>query len=555
MLWKILHTALPKNKEEIETILLSNRHIDNVELFFNPTHPEKLSLSDVKINPNETKVAVERILEAKENKETVLIYGDYDADGICATTVLWKTLHHLGINAVPFIPNREKHGYGISERALDDIKEINPDVIITVDNGIVAHDIFKKLKEEGFECILTDHHQPEKDTEGNDIFPEAKAVVHTTKLCGTTVAWMLAKEIDSVFASTLLDICAIASIADQVQMKDANRAFVYHGLLALQTTSRVGIKELCLIAGVEQKQINSYTVGFQLAPRINAMGRIAHGMDALRLLCTDSKKQAQSLAETLQLTNLNRQELTIDMYQDALIQAELQKEQNLIFVYSDQYHEGVIGLIAGKLTEIFYKPAIAVSISKKSAKASARSIAGVSIIEMLRAVRDDLLEVGGHPLAGGFSLEIDKVVVVKNRLHELARIVITPEQLTKQLELECVLSLSLISETLVKELQKFEPYGQGNPKPLFAIENAKIKSIQTIGKEGQHRKLMLVTAQPKGQLDTMIQIPALWWNVPEYFDYQIGQEISVAANLDLNVYKGRESVQLIVKDARNSTVT
>lgn len=551
MKWNINHTSIPKNKDEVVAILLENRKITDSEIFFHPPHPTTFSLQDVGIDPAQTKKAVKRILEAKKNNQTILVYGDYDADGICATTILWKSLHELGVHAIPFIPNREKHGYGISERALEDIEAVKPQLIITVDNGIVAHGIFAILKEKGYDTILTDHHQPEIDEAGKDRFPDAVAIIHTTKLCGATVAWMLAKELNPDYAASLLDICAIASIADQVQMKDANRAFVYHGLEVLRTTQRVGIQELCTIAGVEQKQISSYTVGFQLAPRINAMGRIAHGMDALRLLCTESKKQAQQLAHTLQLTNVSRQELTTDMYQDALIQAETQKDQHLIFVYSDQYHEGVIGLIAGKLTETFSKPAIAVSVTKTYAKASARSITGVSIIDMLRSIRDDLLEVGGHPLAGGFSVEIEKIELIKKRLHEVALATILPEQLTKQLELDCALPLEIVTAELAKTLQAFEPHGQANNKPLFALENIKIKSIQTIGKEGQHRKLTLVLAETKNQLDKLIEIPALWWNVSADFTLEPGSLVSVAGMLDLNVYKGRTSVQVVVRDVRS----
>lgn len=547
MRWQVLQEKTPKNKEELLEVLFKNREITDREHFTHPPHPSTFTPTSVGINEEQLAVAVKRILEAVAKKQKILIYGDYDADGICATTVLWKTLNSLGADAVPFIPIREKHGYGISSRALPDIEEIKPELIITVDNGIVAHSTFATLAEKGYDCILTDHHQPEVDTETQlPYYPQALAIVHTTALCGTTVAWMLSKELSSYTVNDLLDLCAIASVADQVLMLNANRSFVYHGLQTLRTTDRLGILELCAVAGIQQSEITSYSIGYQIGPRINAMGRIAHGMDALRLLCTESKNQAVRLAASLQQTNVNRQDLTMEMYQDALIQAHEQTDQKLIFVYSVDYHEGVIGLIAGKLTETFAKPAIALSINGETAKASARSIAGVSIIDLLRAVREDLLEVGGHPLAGGFSVLSEKIEIVKNRLHQLARAAITDTDLQPILSPECVLDFSLILPETIKEIQVFEPYGQGNPKPYFIVKNLRVRSIQTIGKEGQHRKFLFcsATSEPAQNKD----IVALWWNIPTGLEINPDQEVEIVASLELNSYKGRISTQLIVKD-------
>lgn len=553
MQWKLQSTNIPKNIEEIVDIVLDNRGITDKDVFIEPLHPKNISLEDVLIKKEEVSKTVARIQRAIDNKEKILIYGDYDADGICATTVLWKTLHAMGANAIPFIPEREKHGYGISKRCIPDIQLLEPDLIITVDNGIVAHDAVTELVSLGFDVIITDHHQPESDKSGENLtYPAAYSIVHTTSLCGTTVAWMLSRELDEKTALTLLEFCAISSIADQVPLLEANRSFVFHGLEELRKTTKVGILELCTIASIELKTVTAGTIGYQLAPRINAMGRIAHGMDALRLLCTESKTQAQTLAVTLQQTNSDRQLLTTDMFEEALIQVADQKDEHVLFVYSEHFHEGVIGLIAGKLTEKFYKPAIAMSVSGDFAKASARSVKGVSIIDMLREIRSDLLEVGGHMLAGGFSLHSKNIILVKDRLQTLARQKVAVEMLERYISVDCELPLHLITVDTSVELKKLEPCGQGNPHPVFMLKDVLVKTVQVLGKDNQHRKIMLSVPKTASPLKQLQQIPGLWWNVPDDLEISEGDTISLVVTLDLNHYKGRTSVQVMIKDIKRS---
>src|SRR5258708_712931 len=260
--------------------------------------------------------AVARILEARDKKQDVFLFGDYDADGVSATAILWEGLQSIGVVARPFIPHRSKNGYGLSVKTLESVLAgKRPDLLITVDNGIVAHDAFRMLKELKIDAILTDHHSREKKV------PDALAVIHTTQLCGSTVAWFLARELSKTAARDSLDLTAIATIADQMPLSGVNRSFVKFGLEALRRTRRVGLQLLIAKAGLEPTQLNVSAINYGIAPRINAMGRLKHGMDALRLICTKNMQRADQLVKELNETNVSRQELTRSKLANALEQA------------------------------------------------------------------------------------------------------------------------------------------------------------------------------------------------------------------------------------------
>lgn len=547
----MLSERIPESVQAVSEIVLENRGITDIDSFLHPKHPSQLSLAEVCLDPDAYQRALDRIDQAREAEEQVLIFGDYDADGICATASLWAVLYDTGVKVMPFIPHRERHGYGVTIGALEEIEAESglPNLVITVDNGIVAHEALEYLQARGVDVILTDHHQPEKRN-GTAIYPPALAVVHTTSLCGATVAWMLARGVSKKLAARHLDLAAIATVADQVPLVAANRSFVVHGLQALQKSPRFGLQALCEQAGVEQKKITTGTIGFVLAPRINAMGRLAHGLDALRLLCTKSNQQAQKLAQLLSDTNQERQELTADLLELATQQAELQLEEHIIVVHDASFHEGVVGLIAGRLVEQYSKPAIALSIGEEASKASARSVTGVNIVELLREIRDDLLEVGGHPLAAGFGLETAKLDVVKKRLFALAKQQISQEQLTGQLDIDCQLPADLLTEETFQALKAFEPYGQANRRPVFKITGLKVLEATSVGNGARHLKVTVQAIDAENPNLAVTPITALWWRQGDRVrEFQKGQQVSLAAELDLNIWRGRRQVQLIVKDA------
>jgi single-stranded-DNA-specific exonuclease len=545
MNWHIVDSTIPQSVAELRDILVKNLRLANPDDFFSPKNPLDISLSEVEIDEEQVGAAVQRIFQAKKNQEEIIIFGDYDADGVCSTAILWKTLHELGCKVVPFIPLREKHGYGLSNKALDDLLAKNkPGLIITVDNGIVAHAPAQRVIDEGIDLIITDHHQPE------DEMPPATAVVHSTKLCGATVAWMLARETlkaagEKIVDGWQLDLAAIATIADQVPLREANRSFAKYGLEALRKSNRLGLKALFTQATQDQKTINSQSVGFGIAPRINAMGRLGHSMDALRLLLTNNKSRAEQLAKILGETNIQRQEMTYEMYGHALSQSDDWKQEHIIIVHSDEYHEGVVGLIAGRLMERFYKPVIAISVGDGIAKASARSVPGVNIVELIREVRDDLLDVGGHPMAAGFGLEEKKLDKVIARLKKLAKETIDKKLLNPSIDIEAIIPFELINEKSIQMVGEFAPFGQGNGEPILGFKQIEVLQVFTMGADNQHLKII-----GKGD-DGVTPINFLFWRRGSLAEkIASGDKIDVAGVLEVNEWRGKKSVQIRVKDIK-----
>lgn len=552
MKWTYQSDHQPTTVEELKQILIQNRHIDQPDLFFNPAHPASLSLEELSIDQSGVDQAVRLILEAQETDQEIVVFGDYDADGISAASLVWRILHELGAKVAPFIPDREKHGYGISDAAIDDLETGGlPALVMTVDNGIVAHQPIARLQKAGTKVIVTDHHTPESTP------VPADAIVHTTKLCGATVGWILMRELlhvvvekgmrDQPWANRLLeeqlDLAAIATISDQVPLQDANRCFAFHGLKALQKSNRVGLQALYEQARVDPKLITPQTVGFVIAPRINAMGRMKHGLEAMRLLCTQDQASATKLAAHLGRTNTDRQEVTSEMVDDALAQADAWQDEHLIVVSSTKYHEGVVGLLAGRLMEKYWKPAIVVSVKEEIAKASARSIPGVNIIELIREVKADLLSVGGHPMAAGFSVEPAKLDQVATKLRQLALAQINPDHLNPKLTIDCQLPYRLTTTDITDLLASFEPFGTGNPQPIFAWHDLVVLSTQIIGKKQNHLKLT-VSDKPDGQ-----PLTCLWWRQSQRAaELTPGTRINLAGALDLNEWRGRVSVQVRLRD-------
>ncbi len=556
MQWKKKSAKIPQNNGELREIVFENRAIieSAVQEFLNPTHPAQLGLKEVGIAVPQFQEAIKFILKTIQDDKKIVIFGDYDVDGICASAILWqvlfklyRTTHPEGINhPVPFIPHREKHGYGITKVALDEIIEtFRPQLLITVDNGIVAHEPILYAKEKGIAVILTDHHQPETKN-GKPIVPQADFVLHTTQLCGATVAWMLANKLDEIQAEKLLDLAGIATIADQVPLFGANRSFAKFGIVAVQKSENVGLVALCKSAGINQKEADEGTIGFALAPRINAIGRLEHGLDALRLLCTQNKKQATDLAQLLTQTNISRQDLTKQMLDDAKLQVAEFPNESISIVFSDQFHEGILGLIAGGLVEEFHKPAIAISLGTDLAKASARSVYGVNIVELLREIQEDFVSVGGHPLAAGFSFLPKNFDLIRDKLFSLAKKRITQEQLEKSLTVDCQIPVSLVSIKTIESLFEFAPYGMKNPQPVFEIKNLKVLEVKSIGKEQEHIKLKVIDAQ---NTVGAVAFDCLGWRMGgKYNQLKVSDIVAVVGCVDINEWRDKKYPQVILKD-------
>ncbi len=506
--------------------------------FLHPTKPDpKLMSQALKISPKSLKQFSQRIHQALERQENICIFGDYDADGLTSTAILWQSLHRLGAKVMPFIPHRQKHGYGLSKVALKEIlsgqafnSPFIPSLLITTDTGIVAHKEIAWLKDRGVDVLLTDHHQPEAK------LPPADLILHSTVTSAAGIAFLLAQQLlGQTNAWPLIELATIGVVADQIPLTGINRNLVFYGLQALQNPTNPGLKQIYQLAGLNQSTITTYSINFVIAPRLNAMGRLKHGLEALRLLCVTDSHKLKSLALKLETTNRHRQDLTRQSFQQAL--TTLSPETNLNIVVSDAYHEGIIGLIAGKLVEETGKPSIAISIQDEMAKGSARSIEGVDITRFLRTQANLLISVGGHPLAAGFTLKVENLDSFIANLNRLAK-QFDLSSSDHQLVIDGQLSFSQINLDLYTRLESMAPFGLGNPRPLF-FSQAEIVNFRYLGYQNQHLKLQLV--------ENNHQFEAIWFNFPA--DLSPTNLTGFVFHLNLNSWRQQKKLQLIIHHA------
>lgn len=483
----------------------------------------------------------------------ILIYGDYDADGITATAIMWTTLTRLtkGTKArtLPFIPDRTRHGYGLSDRSLADIfsgmvftssayPDFSPRLVITVDNGIVANQEVKTLRDKGVDVIITDHHLPAQAGQPGKSLPPADVILHSLVSSGAGLAFVLALFLTDSRDSTydLLDLATVGIVADQLPLTGINRTLVTHGLRRLNHTHNPGLLALVKSAGLSTTPLSTYHLNFVLAPRLNAAGRLADATDALRLLCTKDSKVAAKLARSLAACNEERQLLTEEGITKALL---LKPRHRLIITASQDYHEGVIGLIAGRLAEHFFRPAIAISLKEGISKGSARSLGKINIIKILRQFPDLFEGLGGHELAAGFSVKSEHVKELTRLLEQYADTHLDPALLVPALSVDGLVTLSQTSLILTKLLEKLAPFGLGNPKPRFLSRNLAVIEDRRMGEAGQHRRL---TVEQNG-----VTRQAVWFKTQVKYPLQLIKEL--AYTLDVNVWREKESLQLVVKHA------
>jgi single-stranded-DNA-specific exonuclease len=540
--------------QEIIAIVLKNRDIKTKKEVEEFLHPQlrSVTVTNVEIDTKQLAKTLKRIHKAIEKKEQIIVFGDYDVDGITGTAVLWETLHGIGANVMPYIPHRVDEGYGLSIKGIENVLIQFPDtkLIITVDNGIVANEAVTFANSKGVDVIITDHH-----TVGKKL-PDAFAIVHTIKLCGAAVAWMLSRELKNQSMQQAqdkkskakndetehLDLVALATVADLVPLTGANRAMLIAGLPVLRNTKRVGLLELFLEAGIKSESVGVYEIGHIIGPRLNAMGRMESAMDSLRLLCTKDRNKAHVFAAKLGITNRERQLVT----QAAALHAiehvrSLGTTKNLLFVAHDSYEEGVIGLVAGKLVEEYYRPSIVVSIGEKISKASARSVAGFNIIEFIRMASEHLVNAGGHPMAAGFTVETEKIILLQEALEKIAEDSLTEQSLTPVLKIDAELPISAVSINLYDELQQLGPFGMANPEPVFASRGVEVVDVRVIGRDKNHLKLVL--SGEKGNIE------AIAFGMGELgSQLKPGQKIDIAYIVDENEWNGRKNLQIKVRD-------
>jgi len=558
--WEVLTELKTENlklkNDEVVKIVLENRGIvgkKETEGFLNP----KLSgvtIASVRISSSQVKKSINRIKKAIKNNEQIIVFGDYDVDGICGTAILWETLNNLGAKVMPYIPNRIDEGYGLSEKGIENLKSQNQKVklIITVDNGIVANKPVDFANKQGIDVIITDHHVP------SNKLPKAFSIVHTTLLCGTGVAYMLANSLlqiannkktisNNPYATDHLGLVALATVSDLVPLLGANRILLKYGLLEIHKTKRPGLLALFKEAQINQDSISVYEIGHIIAPRLNAMGRLESAMDSLRLICTTNKERGTELAHKLASTNKERQNVTEEavLHAKAKVRASNFEKEKLLFISDKSYEQGVIGLVAGRLVEEFYIPSIVISKGKTFSKASARSVTGFNIIEFIRSEVKILVDVGGHPMAAGFTVETKKLALLEKNLKKRIGKLLDEEMLQRSLKIDMELPASSLTQALYDAIQKFQPFGMKNPDPTFLTKNLIIEDLRLVGNGSKHLKIRFAIE------DLQFTIEGIAFGMGEGNVFRIGDKVDVVYNFLENEWNGNRKLQLKIKDIRN----
>ena len=531
--------------------IIVNRHVVNdedVRIFITPTR-------DDFHNPFLFKgmdMAVDRIIKGINNKEKILIYGDYDVDGITSTTVLKKYLMDRGISVDTYIPNRLHEGYGLNKKAIDTIKERNIDLIITVDCGISAIEEVDYAVRLGMDIIVTDHH------EVGEKLPNALAVIDAKRkdntypfraLAGVGVVFKLIQalsiklEIKPEEYLKYLDLVCVGTISDIVPLEGENRTIAKLGLMLIKVTRNLGLRELIKSSGY--KEIDSNTISFGVAPRINACGRMGHEEEALKLFLAEDLESATKITKELNEYNTLRQSTEKAIYEEAVQQIEKNHldENNAIVLGGKGWHHGVIGIVSSKVTDKYYKPSILLSFEDNIAKGSGRSVPGFDLYEGLAKCEDLLEKYGGHSMAVGLTLKKENLENFKERFEQIAKEK-NIKELVPIIYIDDELKLKDINMDLVKSISILEPFGEANKVPLFLIRNLKIDSIRALS-EGRHLKLTL--------RDENFVINAIGFELGYLAEeYRIGDRIDVVGTLEINSFNGFSSIQINMKDIRKS---
>lgn len=484
--------------------------------------------------------ALSRIDSAIKNHEKITVYSDYDADGISASAILWETLNDLNADVMPYIPDRLTEGYGFSKNGIKKVADTGVTLIISVDHGITAKEEINYARELGIDVILTDHHLKP------DNAPEPYALIHTTTVCGAVIAWKLSYEIHKFFQIPVenifekLSIAAIATIADQMPMFSHNRAVVKNGLEYLRTTKRPGLVELFNVSNLKKNQIDEYHLGHVIAPRINAMGRLSDAIESLRLYCTNSQVKAKQLSGLLNETNIRRQELTLSGVSEAYKMVDSDKD--LIILGSPNWHEGIIGLIAGRINDNFNKPTIIVSEGKTFSKGSARSVSGVDITDLLRQSSSNILEdVGGHTMAAGFTVKTTNLPKLKKSIENYFQKKYSNKEFNKEIIIDAEIDIKHINSELYESIQKLKPFGNSNAEPVFLLQKQKVRSISRIGADQSHIRIDLES------------ISCIGFRLAEKStSIRPGDHIDIIFTLNLNEFNGVKKLQLIIIDLAKS---
>lgn len=493
--------------------------------------------------------AVACVTKTMEEGGSIVVYGDYDVDGITATSVVYRFLKRCGASVSYYIPERQSEGYGLNLEALEGLIAKGTDLVITVDCGISSYDIVEAVRDR-LALVITDHH------EAPSLIPRAIAVVDHKQpncpypdknLAGVGVAYKLCQAIwqertGEVYQADL-DIVALGTVADVVPLVGENRILVKAGLSKMQMQPNRGIEALIDVAGLKDRKITAGHIGFTLAPRLNAAGRVAHATRAVELLTTPSQEEAYEIAEELQETNLERQALERDIHeiarQDVLKQGP--DADYVVVVGGQDWHPGVIGIVASRLVEEFYKPTLVISIKDGIGKGSCRSIDNCNIYEALQSAEDLLIQFGGHQAAAGFSIKEDKIPALRERLAQYCKEHLAETDYIPIVDIDSQVAIDDIDVPLIEEIETLEPYGMANPTPVLALEEATISDLFLMGQQKKHAKVLLEREDST--------IDAIAWNRPDlHASFFPGDRVKVAFTVQKNEWNGHVSPQLMIQD-------
>jgi single-stranded-DNA-specific exonuclease len=545
--------------EKLLHLVLQNREIEDVETFL---HPDISRIPSFK-KLHDSLGAAKKIVEAMKKKKRIVIYGDYDVDGISGTCLLWSFLYFelseflklekSDLNILPYIPDRVDEGYGLSTQSLEKLVEQRVDLIVTVDCGIRDKELIKTYPDIDF--IVTDHHLPPEDilkdldyTIVHQLFP-GKAYPFAS-VCGAFVVFLLilaikdAVGMESSFEKNTqyLDLVALPTVTDIMPLKDVNRIVVKHGLEVLREGERIGLRKLSEKAQVEVKDISTYHLGYILGPRLNASGRIDSGIHALRLLSTKSESQAKELSSKLDSLNFERQMLTKEILDIAREKVFEKKLQSLIFVKGVDWNEGVIGLVAGRLQEEFHRPVLVVTQNENEIKGSARSVNGFNITEAIGMFEKYLIKFGGHNQAAGFSVKEGCLEDFEKEITEYVDANVSEELFKKVLDIDCVLDTQYLNMELAEHLSRLEPFGYGNKKPMFLLEKVVVVSKKVLGKDANHMKLEI-----QGNASGVDE--AIMFNCAECIEkIKVDDVLDLVGYVGINQWNGLTKVQFEIKD-------
>ena len=540
--------------------LIRNRDVQDMEAIRSYLHgtlkelPSPWKMKDID-------KAVEILKKKITQKKRIRIIGDYDIDGVTATCILLKGLSRLGADVDTYIPDRVKDGYGMHEQLIDKALEDRVDTILTCDNGIAAAEEIAYARKEGITVIITDHHDvPFRDTENGRmwIIPEADAVINPKQsdcpypnknICGAVVAWKLIwalYEVSGIEKNEIwdfLEFAAIATVGDVMDLQGENRIIVKEGLKKLSNTSYEGLKALIRVNNLEGADITAYHVGFVLGPCINASGRLDTAARALELLCADNLDMAMKLADDLYDLNQIRKAMTEQGKEQAIqaIENSQMNEDRVLVVYLPECHESLAGIIAGRIREAYNKPVFVLTKSSEGVKGSGRSIEAYSMYEELVKCRDLLTQFGGHPMAAGLSMEEKNVEAFRRRLNE--NCTLTEQELIPKIMIDVPMPISYLTKQLTEQLKVLEPFGKGNTKPLFAQKNLRAVGIRILGRNRNVAKMLLMD-EHGNKMDAVY-----FGEASEFVTFvQTHETISVTYYPEINVYQGRETLQIVIKN-------